>query len=221
MKKQTDIFYSGEADSWYLRNKDSIEKRSEEDRIVQKIKEMEISPKRVLEIGCADGFRLSQFNSVFKAECYGIDPSLEAIKAGKDKYPNIHLSQADAAGMNFEPDFFDLIIFGFSLYLCERDDLFKIAYLADKSLKDLGHIVIYDFYSKIPYYNDYVHYEGVHSYKMKNTDLFLWNPYYSLIFDQVYNAAGKVWKNNDRNDMTALSVIKKIKHHSFVNNPYK
>ena len=221
MKDQTDVFLSGEGDAWYLRNKEYIQQREHTDHILLKLKELQIHPKRILELGCASGYRLQELQKAFNADCYGIDPSDKAIEDGKKLYPNIHLSKIDAAGMSFDKDFFDLIIFGFSPVWCDRDDLFKIAYLADRSLQDLGHIAIYDFYSKIPYRNEYSHHDGLYSYKMKNADLFSWHPYYISLLEQIYNSSAKPWQSNDMNDITALSILKKRKQAAYIDNPYK
>lgn len=221
MKTQKDIFLKSEGDEWYQRNQDAIKKRLENDIIIKSLESLNINPQNVLEVGCADGYRLNEIHSKFQSNCYGIEPSLKAVESGNKKYPKINLVQADASNMKFDKNSFDLIIFGFSLYLCDRDDLFKIGYLADKFLADNGHIVIYDFYSKINFQNKYSHKEGLFSYKMDNSKIFNWHPSYMIIFERLFNADGENWNNNNLNDVTKLSFLKKIKSKSFIDNPYE
>jgi ubiquinone/menaquinone biosynthesis C-methylase UbiE len=165
---QRSVFLQGEGDAWFQRNSTGLEKTdASQDIIVKAISFAEIpSPPRVLEIGCADGSRLRNLKTLFnESEFYGIDPSEEAIEMGKRKY-GFDLRVGAADDLPFEKDFFSMIIFGFSLYLCDRSDLFKIAYEADRCLSNNGYLVIKDFQPPFPYRNKYIHYEGLSSFKM-------------------------------------------------------
>ena len=58
-KNQNKIFYDYEADSYYNRNKDDILKLDALHDVPIRILELyKIKPKKVLEIGCANGYRL-------------------------------------------------------------------------------------------------------------------------------------------------------------------
>ena len=74
--KQKSVFMENEADAWYERNKLCINKKSvKNDPIFMALQSINFKPKRILEIGCANGWRLAQFSEYYNADCYGIDPS--------------------------------------------------------------------------------------------------------------------------------------------------
>lgn len=157
---------------------------------------------------------------LYNIECYGIDPSEKAIKDGLEKSDQINLKQGTADKIPFSKKKFDLIIFGFCLYLCDRDDLFKIVYEADHRLKDGGYIIIYDFEPPIPYKNNYHHKEGIFSYKMDYSKLFTLNPSYSLIEKSVFSHNG----NNELkspDDRVSIQLMKKDISSAYIINPYK
>lgn len=164
-KDQRDIFLSSEGDKWFERNQQTYSNAGR-DNVIEFIKTQELSPKRVLEIGCASGQRLERLYNEFGAECYGVDPSSAAIKYGKKSNPSLNLSVATADSIAFEDASFDMVILGFCLYLCDRKDLFTIANKVDAVLKEGGVIIIQDFLPAYPYKNKYSHCEGVYSYKM-------------------------------------------------------
>lgn len=181
---QKDTFLAGEGDAWFQRNCEKTAKAdAASDMILSAIKYAELPPvSRVLEIGCADGSRLEILKNNFAgAECFGVDPSEKAVKAGNEKYGhNLQVGTADS--LPYEKDFFNLVLFGFSLYLCDRKDLFKIACEADRCLCNGGYLIIKDFYPPLPYRNTYVHCDGISSYKMDYSRMFTWNPAYTEIF---------------------------------------
>src|SRR5262249_49568767 len=81
----------------------------------------------------------------------------------------------------FEDSFFDVVIFGFCLYLSDPQHHFAIAAEADRTLRDGGFLVISDFCSPVPYRNRYAHHEGLYAFKMQYSNMFLWHPAYRLL----------------------------------------
>ena len=70
-----------------------------------------ISPKKILDVGCASGWFLSKLASVFpKAQCFGIDIYDKAIQHGHKLYPSITFQSADAHTIPFKDKSFDLVI---------------------------------------------------------------------------------------------------------------
>lgn len=68
-------------------------------------------PKKILDVGCASGWFLSQIALKFPhAECTGVDVYEEAINYGKKIYPNLHLIQSDAHRLPFQDKLFDVVI---------------------------------------------------------------------------------------------------------------
>ncbi|MCP5335064.1 MAG: class I SAM-dependent methyltransferase [Oceanospirillaceae bacterium] len=191
VNKQTDIFLSGEADKWFERNfADSGKKNMQHDMALNYLKGCDLNAHLILEIGCADGWRLNELNKLFNCECVGIEPSSKAIEAGMQRYANIKFMQGTADSINLNDASVDCIVIGFCLYLCDRADLFKIASEVDRVLKDKGILVITDFMPPFPYANRYCHKEGVLSYKMDYSSMFLWNPFYRKIYFDVMPMTG-------------------------------
>src|ERR1043165_1393195 len=127
MNYQKEIFTASEADQWFERNRYACKKlRPENDLLVQTLTAIEIRPKQVLEIGCANGSSLELIHQAFGSRCFGIDPSAQAIEQGRAEYPHLRLQQGTADTLPFEDRQFDLVVFGFCLYLCDRADLFRI-----------------------------------------------------------------------------------------------
>ena len=211
MINQKRIFLESEGNNWFSRNNLNINNdlNIKNDMILKIISRNKISKESVLEIGCANGYRLNEIKKKFKSEVFGIDPSLEAIKHGKKKFPEVKLKIGTAEKLKFEDDKFDLIIFGFCLYLCDREDLIKIVDETNRVLKNKGHIIIYDFYSKSPYYNNYIHKEGIKSYKMDYSKIFLWNPFYKLKEKKIFEFNRK-FKDKKDNKLAVFLINKSI-----------
>ena len=220
MKEQKEIFKTSEGDQWFSRNPLSYASlRDKNDRVVSIIKSIELSPKKVLELGCSNGYRLNLIRNFFSADCYGIDPSLKAIEDGNKQFPGISLQVGTADNLPFDNCFFDTILFGFCLYLCDRKDLFKIAYEADRGLQNQGTIIITDFCPSFPYKNKYSHYEGIYCYKMDYARMFKWNPAYTEVFRVIYSHSG--FKLRDVPDeKVATVVLRKNEQYGYLEEPF-
>jgi hypothetical protein len=175
MKRQADIFLAGEADAWLERNRESLGKR---DPVCDAIDDLGIKPMRVLEVGCADGWRLTKMREKYGCQAHGIDPG----------YPpeDRQASRETASSYYFRPDIrFDCIIFGFCLYLVDREDLFTVVANADHYLNDGGHLIIHDFrpptVPPFAFARKYKHTDGVMSYHMNNAGLWLAHPWYTTV----------------------------------------
>lgn len=218
MKKQKEIFLSSEGDAWYQRNNQFINQK-EDDCIIDSIRELNLSPKNILEIGCSNGHRLNKLNQKYNSNCFGIDPSLEAINEGAKLFDNISLAQGTADSLKFTDNKFDLVIIGFCLYLCDRNDLFKIASEVDRVLSNKGFVVILDFESPFPYKNNYKYVDGVFSYKMDYSSMFIWNPDYFLIYKKILDGEtlSSLYNPDER---VALNVLCKNVNFGYPNNPF-
>ena len=198
-------------DKYYSRNKKKIIDFKKEllckkiENSIKKIKQKKIN---VLEVGCGDAQRLIYLKKRFPSiNFFGIDPSSEAIK--NKKKSNINLSKSTADKLPFKESFFDIIIYGFCLYLVDDQDLIKIVLEAERVTKKKSLIIIYDFYSKNLTYKKYKHKNGVFIRKMDYSKIFLWLPYYKVL------SLNKILYLNKKNDFLSLICIKKeIKNHS-------
>lgn len=220
MSRQKEIFRASEGDQWFERNRELYTStRQLRGEIVNALDDLEINPKRVLEIGCSNGLRLNNYHLHFNAKCFGIDPSSAAIASGQQEFPDLTLQVGTAESLPFENDAFDLIVFGFCLYLCDRNDLFQIASEADRCLNDKGHMVVKDFSPPIAYRNSYVHKEGVYSYKMDHSKMFSWNPAYTEIYRTTITHYGTE-KRDLHDEKIGIVILHKNNAQAFPLNPY-
>ena len=221
---QKRVFLEGEGDQWFERNASAIEvdrqEQEQRDLILAAIKSLNIQPAKALEIGCADGWRLELLRRYCDAQCYGIDPSAKAVAKGNSEYSAVHLQQGTADSLAFDNGQFDLVMIGFCLYLCDREDLFKIASEVDRVLREEGFVVLLDFHSEIPYRNSYAHAPGLYSYKMDYSRMFTWNPSYASVLQQVvHHSEHGVTTSAD--DKVAVTVLQKLPMAAFPDNPYR
>jgi ubiquinone/menaquinone biosynthesis C-methylase UbiE len=209
---QKNIFVESEGDAWFNRNQQNVASRKlpEEDFLLREILEINTLPKeglRVLEVGCGDGSRLAWLMTNLHAECYGIEPSAQAVAAACSK--GVHARQGTADHLPFEDHCFDIVIFGFCLYLCDREDLFRIACEADRVTRSPGWVVIQDFFSPTPRANIYHHCPNVQSHKMDYRSLFSWHPGYECMTHKIRHHSEGLY-TDEHDEWVALSVIRKL-----------
>jgi SAM-dependent methyltransferase len=211
--KQKDMFLQTEGDAWYARNQKRVSERTipDDDPVLRELVELVSARDRstrlkVLEVGCGDGARLAWLKNNLNADCYGVEPSAQAVAAARAKGIDAHRGTAD--GLPFDSQSFDVVIFGFCLYLCDRDDLFRIASEADRVLRSPGWLLITDFHDASHTARPYHHREGASSFKMDYRTLFTWHPHYKCMTHKVrhhhdasYTDAADEW--------VAVSVLRK------------
>lgn len=209
--KQKEIFLRSEGDKWLERNKDSLENRilPDQDPLLLEIQELKtqlgIRPK-ILEIGCSNGTRLAWLRNNFNADCYGVDPSLKAVSEAVAQ--DLKVCQGTADKLPFDDQSFDVVIFGFCLYLCDPDDLFRIASSADRVLRAPGWLLIMDFYSPSPRSINYHHLPGVKSYKMDFRSMFHWHPAYECVTHKIRHHSHFSY-TDEENEWVAVSIMRK------------
>ena len=177
LKNNKKYFLKTGADDYFYRNKDKIINFKNE--LLSKVILNNLNNKisNVLEVGCGDASRLSYLSKKYKKiNFFGVDPSGEVLKNKK-----IFLKKATADKLPFKKNFFDVIIYGFCLYLTDNQDLIKIVFEADRVLKKNGIIIILDFYSKKIEYRKFSHKHGHYVRKMDYSKLFSWSPNYKVL----------------------------------------
>ena len=211
MPKQSKIFLDSEGNEWYKRNSSYIKKKDylKDDFVINELFELgvDFQNTKVLEIGCADGSRLAFLKESFSCDVFGVEPSVKAVQEARDKGLNIQVGVADA--LAFDDAFFDVVIFGFCLYLCDRDDLFKIASEVNRVTKKEAWIVILDFFSKEGKENVYTHTQGVTSYKFDNRKMFDWHPQYTCIGHKIRSHNNFREYTDIEDEWIAVSIIRK------------
>lgn len=182
--KQKYMFLESEGDRWFERNRDVLVKASEADPVAAAINSLKLKPKRILEIGCSNGWRLAWLRDTLGCEVVGVEPSMKAAMAGADL--RVPITQSTASSLPVAGPF-DLIIYGFCLYLTDPADWLLIASEGDRVLADGGYLIIHDFVvpTERPYCKLYEHNPRVRSYHVDWSQLWLGHPNYWLVSTMV------------------------------------
>ena len=96
------------------------------------------------------------------------------MKAARSNETDAKQGTADA--IPFDDHTFDVVLYGFCLYLCDRESLFANAAEGARVLRRHGYLVIFDFFSPEVRFNPYSHYPGLVSLKMDFRSLLTWHP---------------------------------------------
>ena len=167
--RQSSAFYHGEAAAWLERNLDKL--TGENDPVMEAMVLSKIKPNNVLEIGCSNGWRLKLLEKKYKCAATGVEPA--SMTGG-------NILRGMAHDLPIKQMRFDVVIYGWCLYLVDREDLFRVAMEGDRVLQDDGYLIVHDFHSANPFKRAYKHREGLFSYHMDHAQLWLANPAYTL-----------------------------------------
>lgn len=216
MKKQKEVFLAGEGDNWFERNSGAYSILDSEKKLLPYLQR--VNPKKLLEIGCGTGIRLD-YLSQNMPECsfWGIDPAEKAAEKLNKAY---NVQQATADDLPFENEAFDVVVVGFCLYLCDVEDLFKIASEIDRVLINKGVLVIIDFEPPFEYQNPYSYQDGVWTTKMPFRNMFCWHPSYTLSEMFSYSHYSDFF-HPDPNERLSMSIIHKQHGINLPKNPYE
>lgn len=99
----------------------------------------------ICEVGCFTGIQLNYLCNEFNCKGIGIDASEKSILKAKKKYKNILFKQGVSTTLELEDDSFDLMCFGFFLYILSNKDYNKSIEQAKKKLKKGKFLYIFDF----------------------------------------------------------------------------
>ena len=176
---QSSLFLGGEGDAWFARNIESINVSPDAPDlrlIYSTLGSFRHEINNILEIGCSSGAKVRALSEYFESDGYGIDPSREAIKVASAKLsaPDIKLDFQTglATQLPYEDKKFDLVFFGFCLYLVPPNEIFKVVMEADRVLRNGVFLAILDFdYGQLRV-NPYKHAPGILSYKNNYSQIF-------------------------------------------------
>jgi ubiquinone/menaquinone biosynthesis C-methylase UbiE len=176
--KQAQLFIDKEGDRWFERNAARL---GEHDPVCSAIEQKGIRPKSVLEIGCSNGWRLAKLRDKYGCNIMGLDPSHAAAEDARTR--KVTVWTATAAAMPIRSHAFDLVIYGWCLYLTDPDDWFRIATEGDRVLQNEGYLIIHDFNTgDSAYARKYEHAEDILSYHVQWSKLWLAHPWYMRIY---------------------------------------
>jgi ubiquinone/menaquinone biosynthesis C-methylase UbiE len=214
--KQTSAFREQEGDAWFERNRVANESKSsylECDLLATELGPFRDRINDLLEIGCGDGHKTELLARVMGARGCGIDPSAKAIAHGCERLkahgtPDVSLSVGMADRLQWQSDAFDLVYFGFCLYLVGRGELLAAVAEASRVLKPGGFLVILDFDPASPHRRDYHHRPGLYSYKQDYAALFTGTGYFHLFAKRSFSHAAPHF-SPDPDERVAMSFLYK------------
>jgi len=181
---QENLWINGEGNNWFSRNKDYLYSwQAKNDLPLQLIEKFRFVPKKVLDVGCGNGVRLAAITQKYSAECYGIDPSKDAVGDGKRRYPSIRLSVGVASDLKFQESEFDLVLVNFVFHWMAREKLLRAVSEIDRVLQWEGYLLIGDFLPTSPCRVKYHHLPDVEAwtYKQNYSELFTSSNLYHLV----------------------------------------
>lgn len=217
MSSQKDTFLAAEGDGYFTRNAGKLTPRGD-DPVVEAIRHLGLTATAVLEIGAANGHRLVTLHDALGCSGAGIDPSAAAIEAGRAAFPQFDLRVGTADVLPFADGAFDLVIFGFCLYLVDPSLHFRAVAEADRVLRDGGHLAIVDFLPPFPYANPYAHVPGLKASKHEYARMFTAHPAYTLVQRTLISAAGGVPQPDDR---VSIDILAKRIDGAFPPSPFR
>jgi SAM-dependent methyltransferase len=181
---QDKVFVDFEGDAWFQRDLSKIEKfDAEMDLPLKTVELYRLRPRRILEIGGANGFRLAAIHEHYDVErLVVIEPSLKALADGQSRYDFIEFVRGVASDVPLSGPF-DLVIMNFIFHWIGRTSLLKSVAEVDRLLVDGGFVMIGDFLPSNRLRTRYHHLpeHQVFTYKQDYAALFLASGLYRLV----------------------------------------
>jgi len=209
---QTGVFIESEGDNWYRRNRSALERFDpSSDPAIQVLRQYGITPRSVIEIGAANGFRVDAIIKSTAARGVAIDPSAEAIADGRRRYPAVEFVQAAAHDVALD-DTFDLVVVNFMFHWIDRALLFRSAAAIDSVVADGGFLLIGDFAPLNPMRVRYHHLPDreVFTYKQNYAELFTSSRIYREVGVATFGHPGHTPSATPRDaDRTAVWLLRK------------
>nr|WP_255613665.1 class I SAM-dependent methyltransferase [Synechococcus sp. MU1617] len=166
--------------------------------------------RKILEIGAGSGYPLAYLAESSKSKGIGIEPSSHAIESWKKrkqmKTTDVELVKGVANKLPFDDSSFDLVGFGFCLYLIDRLDVCQAIKEADRVLRIGGYMYIEDFDPITRYSNEYEHKKGIKSFKDNYYKYMSNSGHYSIVRHASYGFSSDRFnpRENERVSMTLL-----------------
>jgi ubiquinone/menaquinone biosynthesis C-methylase UbiE len=208
---QSEVFLESEGDVWFERNIKAVNGKSsfyETETIKRVLENYKDKIANVLEIGCGNGAKLIDLCHYFSAAGFGVDPSAAAVKNGNELRKDLQLSVATASRLPYNDATFDLVYFGFCLYLVDRNDILKAVAEADRVLKNGGFLAILDFDPKQRHKRPYHHKPGLFSFKTSYADFFTAGGHYYLVAKESFSHGASHFSTNS-DERVSISILYK------------
>jgi SAM-dependent methyltransferase len=209
---QDQIFAASEGDRWFQRNQTVLESIDlSKDGPLRLIDLYGLVPKKVLEIGAANGWRVAAIATRFGCEVVAQDPSQAAIAHGKSAYPEVEFVGGSASEIPLK-DVFDLIIVNGVLCWIDRSTLFRTLAEIDRLLADDGHLIIGDFCPSNRMRVRYHHLPDaeVYTYKQDYSAIFLASGLYHQVALLTFDHSSRALRSGvTENDRFSASLLRK------------
>ncbi len=211
--KNLKLVKAKEANKFFNRNYQFYDNFKSDYRILDLIKNNKIKPRSILEIGCANGAKLNEYQLRLNSKInYGIDLSSKAISSGKKKFKKLNLLKLSSLEINKIKKKFDLVICGWFLYLLDREEIFNQFNLIYKKLNTNGYLIIEDCDPLFKHTNSSIHNKKLKTFKM-SYDAFLEE---SGLFKMIYKIRNNTTfmkahdKKRFKSDDSSITLFKKI-----------
>lgn len=161
---------------------------------------------KILEVGCGSGVNLYYLKKNYDCICYGIEPNESLVnKLNKDyKSRNIDIKflQGFSNNLEFEDNFFDLIICWSVLHWVDRNQILQS--LGEILRVTKKYILLMDFCPFTPYKTNYHHQKNTYTYKTDYSDVLEKTGIVRKIDQLIYHHPN--WDNTE--ELTELSFSK-------------
>ena len=197
---QRQMYLEDEGDAWFQQNQkvnaDQVSNWIYPDPLADWLEHLpwpcgpEVS---VSEVGCGQGLRLTRIRQAKSWSVVGLDPSEKANAASKAAGCQEMTGAVET--LPLKDHAVDLLIYGFCLYLCVRNHLFRIAAEAHRVLTPKACLAILDFWSPHQVSNTYHHLPGIQSYTDSPPCMFNWNPFYAITYHRLRHHTNRAYTN--------------------------
>jgi SAM-dependent methyltransferase len=189
---QERLFLSGEGDAYFKRNLQAIHmpKPWTTDPGLRMLREQRLRPRRMLDLGCSNGWRCAAIRQRYGCQCLGVDPSRKAISAGRKQFPDVRFRRGVLDNLPLRPgETYDLVIVNYVLHWVSRQTLLKALAEIDRSVADGGYLILGDFLPDQPTRVVYHHLPKglVYTYKLDYAQIFLDTGLYRTIRRRVFD----------------------------------
>lgn len=219
---QKSIYLQSEGDSWFQRNRLALEAKNTLPDIgflltyLSPLKRKNTREKlRFLEIGCGSGHKTKCMAENLMCSGWGVDPSAQAIQYATSTFGNnsdgsyeLNYSVGTADDLTFTDNFFDIVYFGFCLYVVDRCLLTTVIAEANRVLRKGGFLAILDFDVCEPLERASKHHKDIKTFKDKYDEYFLQNGY-ELVAKLSLTEGGSVGFETDSEKRVAVSLLYK------------
>lgn len=169
---QDEVFAGGQADRYFERNAARLAEHPE-DWPLHMLSLLEAPGyDRVLDVGCANGWRLDAVRSRYGGSRWvGVEPSEAAVREGLQRYSGLDLRVGGIAELPVTESF-DLVMVAYIFCWVDRAQLARAVAEVDRVTRDGGFLLLADFHPGATYKRAYHHAAGMFTYKMDYAAVF-------------------------------------------------